>query len=229
MTIPLVNREIPIIADGLLADPTLGTGCVKVTPAHDPNDYACWQRNPQIGIINILNPDGTINENGGKYKGLDRYKAREAVINDMEELGLFEGKEDRDDPAEVQRPQQDADRAVPVGPVVREDGDRDDGKPGLAQIGDGRGDRAIAWSSFLERMPGLISIGSARSAIGASAGSCGGGIGFRCGDGRGRRPDRCLEYGMINPDLPRTSQPPKIGSNSAESYSGGTKTVCTMS
>jgi len=93
--IPLVNRDIPIIADGLLADPTLGTGCVKVTPAHDPNDYACYQRNPQIGLINILNPDGTINENGGKYQGLDRYKAREAVIADMEALGLFEGKEER--------------------------------------------------------------------------------------------------------------------------------------
>ncbi|MBI2809193.1 MAG: valine--tRNA ligase [Planctomycetes bacterium] len=93
--IPLVNRDIPIIADGLLADPTLGTGCVKVTPAHDPNDYACYQRNPHIGIINILNPDGTINENGGKYQGLDRYKAREAVVADMAALGLFEGKEDR--------------------------------------------------------------------------------------------------------------------------------------
>ncbi len=93
--IPLVNRDIPIIADGQLADPTLGTGCVKVTPAHDPNDYACYQRNPHIGIINILNPDGTINEAGGKYKGLDRYKAREAVVADMEALGLFEGKEER--------------------------------------------------------------------------------------------------------------------------------------
>jgi valyl-tRNA synthetase len=93
--IPLVSRDIPIIADGLLADMALGTGCVKVTPAHDPNDYACYQRNPHIGIINILNPDGTINENGGKYKGLDRYKAREAVITDMEALGLFEGKEER--------------------------------------------------------------------------------------------------------------------------------------
>ncbi len=95
VTIPLVNRDIPIIADGLLADPTLGTGCVKVTPAHDPNDYACYQRNPHIGIINILNPDGTINDNGGKYKGLDRYKARDAVVADMEALGLFEGKEER--------------------------------------------------------------------------------------------------------------------------------------
>src|SRR5438128_3473733 len=95
VTIPLVNREIPIIADGLLADMALGTGCVKVTPAHDPNDYACYQRNPQIGIINILNPEGTINENGGEYQGLDRYKAREAVVAAMDALGLFEAKEDR--------------------------------------------------------------------------------------------------------------------------------------
>jgi valyl-tRNA synthetase len=95
VTIPLNGREIPIIGDGLLADPTLGTGCVKVTPAHDPNDYACWQRHPEIGLINILNPDGTINENGGKYAGMDRYKARDAVVQEMEEKGFFEGKEDR--------------------------------------------------------------------------------------------------------------------------------------
>ena len=95
VTIPLVNRDIPIIADALLADMALGTGCVKVTPAHDPNDYACWQRNPHIGIINILNPDGTINEAGGKYQGLDRYKARDAIVAEMESLGLFEGREDR--------------------------------------------------------------------------------------------------------------------------------------
>src|SRR3989440_76059 len=95
VTIPLVNRDIPIVADGLLADPELGTGCVKVTPAHDPNDYACWQRHPEIGIINILNPNGTINENGGEFKGLDRYKARDAVTKKMEELGLYVGKEDR--------------------------------------------------------------------------------------------------------------------------------------
>ena len=97
VTVPLVGREIPIIADALLADPKLGTGCVKVTPAHDPNDWECGQRN-QLPMINILNPDGTINENGGKYAGLDRYKAREAVIADMEALGQFEGKEDRDIP-----------------------------------------------------------------------------------------------------------------------------------
>jgi valyl-tRNA synthetase len=97
VTVPLVNRDIPIIADGLLADPSLGTGAVKVTPAHDPNDYAAGVRN-KLPMINILNPDGTINENGGKYAGMDRYTARQAVINDMEALGLFEGREDREIP-----------------------------------------------------------------------------------------------------------------------------------
>jgi len=94
VTIPLVGRQIPIIADGLLVDPELGTGCVKVTPAHDMNDYACGLRH-KLPMINILNPDGTINESGGKYAGMDRYKARDAVTADMEALGLFEGREDR--------------------------------------------------------------------------------------------------------------------------------------
>jgi valyl-tRNA synthetase len=133
VTIPLVNRDIPIIADGQLADPTLGTGCVKVTPAHDPNDYACYTRHPEIGIINILNPDGTINENGGKYAGLDRYKAREQVVADMESAGLFEGREDRTIPLKF------SDRSkTPIEPYLSDQwfvkmGDRDDGRPGLAQ------------------------------------------------------------------------------------------------
>lgn len=97
VVIPLNGREIPIIADGLLADPTLGTGAVKVTPAHDPNDYACGQRH-KLPMINILNPDGTINENGAPFTGLDRYKAREAVTAKMEELACFEGREDREVP-----------------------------------------------------------------------------------------------------------------------------------
>ncbi len=93
--IPLTGRVIPIIADALLADKTLGTGCVKVTPAHDPNDYACYQRNKQIGVINILNPDGTLNEHGGKYAGLTMFAARERVVADMQSLGHFEKVEDR--------------------------------------------------------------------------------------------------------------------------------------
>jgi valyl-tRNA synthetase len=95
VTIPLVEREIPIIADGLLVDPELGTGAVKVTPAHDPNDYQCGLRHG-LPMINILNPDGTINANGGRYAGLDRMVARDRVVADMELLGLFEGREDRD-------------------------------------------------------------------------------------------------------------------------------------
>jgi valyl-tRNA synthetase len=95
VSIPLVNREIPIIADGLLVDPSLGTGAVKVTPAHDFNDYQCGLRH-KLPQVNILNPDGTINENGGPYAGLDRYAARQRVTEDMEKLGLFDGREDRD-------------------------------------------------------------------------------------------------------------------------------------
>jgi valyl-tRNA synthetase len=134
VAIPLVDREIPIIADGQLADPTLGTGCVKVTPAHDSNDYACWQRHPEIGIINILNPDGTINANGGKFAGLDRYRARDAVVKEMEALGFYEGKEDRVIPLKY------SDRSkTPIEPYLSDQwfvrmADRDDGKPGLAQM-----------------------------------------------------------------------------------------------
>ncbi|HET6573287.1 MAG TPA: valine--tRNA ligase [Fimbriiglobus sp.] len=134
VTIPLNGREIPIIADGILADPELGTGAVKVTPAHDPNDYACWQRHPEIGIINILNPDGTLSENGGKYAGQDRYKARDAVVKEMEEKGFFEGKEDRMVPLKY------SDRSkTPIEPYLSDQwfvkmADRDDGKPGLAQM-----------------------------------------------------------------------------------------------
>lgn len=92
--IPVIGRVIPVIADALLADKTLGTGAVKVTPAHDPNDYACGLRNA-LPMINILNPDGTINENGGEYAGLDRMEARKRVVAKMESLGHLEKVEDR--------------------------------------------------------------------------------------------------------------------------------------
>ncbi len=134
VTQPHTGRKIPIIADGILADPKLGTGCVKVTPAHDPNDYACWQRHPKIGIINILNPDGTINEAGGEYKGLDRAKARDAVTEKMKELGLYIDRADRDIPLKI------SDRSkTPIEPLLSDQwfvkmADRDDGKPGLAQM-----------------------------------------------------------------------------------------------
>ncbi len=86
--LPLTGRAIPIIGDGILVDPTFGTGCVKVTPAHDPNDYACGQRN-KLPEINLLNPDGTYNDAAGPYAGLDRYVVRKRVVADLEAAGLL--------------------------------------------------------------------------------------------------------------------------------------------
>ena len=88
--LPLMDRLIPIVGDPVLVDPKFGTGCVKVTPAHDPNDYACWQRQAgKIDLINIITPDGKINEAGGKYAGLKREAARKQVVSDLEHQGLL--------------------------------------------------------------------------------------------------------------------------------------------
>jgi valyl-tRNA synthetase len=87
--LPLTGRRIPIIADPILVDPKFGTGCVKVTPAHDPNDYQTGLRH-QLPMINLLNPDGTFNENAGAYAGLDRRVVRKRVVADLESQGLLE-------------------------------------------------------------------------------------------------------------------------------------------
>ena len=87
LILPLMNREIPIIADSFV-DPEFGTGLVKVTPAHDPNDFEMGRRH-HLPQINVMNPNGTINEKGGQYKGLDRFEARKKVVADLEALGLF--------------------------------------------------------------------------------------------------------------------------------------------
>ena len=92
LKLPLTNREIPIIADSYV-DKEFGTGMVKITPAHDPNDWQVGQRN-NLEIINILNPDGTLNENcPEKYRGLTCAKAREIIIEDLKEQGLFKEEE----------------------------------------------------------------------------------------------------------------------------------------
>jgi valyl-tRNA synthetase len=93
--LPLLNRVIPLITDEW-AKPQLGSGCVKITPAHDPNDYAVWTRHQQdIDSINILNEDGTLNANAGPYAGLDRFVARERVVQDLRTQDLLEGMEER--------------------------------------------------------------------------------------------------------------------------------------
>jgi len=86
--LPLLERRVPVITDKFV-DPAFGTGAVKVTPAHDPNDFEIGLRH-DLEQINVMNPDGTINENGGPYEGLDRYAARDAVVSDLEKQGLLE-------------------------------------------------------------------------------------------------------------------------------------------
>ena len=85
--LPLVGREIPIVADAYV-DKEFGTGAVKITPAHDPNDFEVGKRH-NLPEINIMNDDATINELGGKYAGMDRYEARKAMVEDLDKLGLL--------------------------------------------------------------------------------------------------------------------------------------------
>ncbi len=87
--LPLTDREIPVIADDYV-DPEFGTGCVKITPAHDFNDYDMGKRH-NLPIINILTVDAAINDNAPeKYRGMDRYEARKAIVKDLDEAGLLE-------------------------------------------------------------------------------------------------------------------------------------------
>ena len=90
--LPLMDREIPIVADEYV-DLEFGTGCVKMTPAHDPNDFEVGLRH-NLESIRVLDDNGKINENGGKYEGMDRYEARKAILADLEALGLLEKIED---------------------------------------------------------------------------------------------------------------------------------------
>ena len=85
--LPIVNKEIPIVVDSYV-DKEFGTGAVKITPAHDPNDFEVGKRH-NLEEINILNDDGTINENGGKFAGMDRYEARKAIVKELEEEGYL--------------------------------------------------------------------------------------------------------------------------------------------
>ena len=85
--LPLVNKPIPVVTDEYV-DTEFGTGVVKITPAHDPNDFEVGKRH-NLPEINILNDNATINKNGGKYEGMDRYEARKAIVADLEALGLL--------------------------------------------------------------------------------------------------------------------------------------------
>ena len=87
LTLPILHREIPIIGDEFV-DPTFGTGCVKVTPAHDPNDFDMGKRH-NLPLINIMNKDGTLNANAGEFQGQDRFVARKNVVSRLEADGFL--------------------------------------------------------------------------------------------------------------------------------------------
>ena len=87
VVVPFVDREIPVITDEY-ADMEKGTGCVKITPAHDPNDFLVGERH-DLEQINVMNDDATLNEVCGKFAGMDRYEARDAVVKELEEMGAL--------------------------------------------------------------------------------------------------------------------------------------------
>ena len=88
LILPLMNREIKVIADNMV-DMKFGTGAVKVTPAHDPNDYGLGLKH-NLEFVNIMHPDGRLNNNSGEYKDMDRFEAREVILEDLKEKGLLE-------------------------------------------------------------------------------------------------------------------------------------------
>lgn len=92
LMLPLMNREIPVVEDTYV-DMEFGTGVVKITPAHDPNDFEVGKRH-NLPFVNIMNDDATINENGGKYAGMERYEARKAIVEALDSMGLLVKVED---------------------------------------------------------------------------------------------------------------------------------------
>jgi len=133
LELPLTGRRIPVVGDAILVDPKFGTGCVKVTPAHDPNDYQTGQRH-RLPMINLLNPDGTYNANAGeKYAGLDRVVVRKRVVADLEAAGLLV----KEEPYNVRLNFSDRSK-TPIEPFLSDQwfvrmADDPDGSPGFAQ------------------------------------------------------------------------------------------------
>jgi len=137
LMLPLASREIPLITDQW-AKPELGSGCVKITPAHDENDYQVWQRHKEIGERNIMTPEGTLNDNvPEKYRSLKMHtKARDEVIKDLIAIGLHNPETDREN-REIDLAHSDRSK-TPIEPYLADQwfvrmGDNPDGTPGLAQ------------------------------------------------------------------------------------------------
>ena len=145
LQLPLADRQIPLITD-VWAKPELGSGCVKITPAHDANDYEVWQRSitgsgQDIGAINIMNTDGTLNDRvPEKYRGLTMKKARDMVVQDMEAAGFYDPETDLED-REIDLAHSDRSK-TPIEPYLADQWfvkmdetcvGPEAGKPGLAQ------------------------------------------------------------------------------------------------
>ncbi len=193
--LPLMNREIPIITDDILANPEFGTGAVKVTPSHDPNDFEAGLRN-HLPQIDIMNETAQMNENAGPYKGLDRFEARQKVLADLEAGGFLVGAKDYVVPLgkcdrckTIVEPRLSTQWFVKIQPLA----DR--------AIASGR---ATATSSLFPRTtPRPTSSGCATSTTGASRASCGGDIAFRRGTAkpaarsswRAKLPTACTKCG----------------------------------
>jgi len=119
VTLPLTGRRVPVVADGMLVKSEFGTGCVKVTPGHDPNDYACYQRKlgqpDEIAARDLLTPDGRIQAGYGEYAGLKKDEARKKVVADLEAAGLLE----KTEPYETETPFSDRSK-TPIEPLRSE-------------------------------------------------------------------------------------------------------------
>ena len=133
------------------AKPELGTGCVKITPAHDPNDYEVGLRQ-KLPMVNILNLDGTLNDDAGPYRGQTVLEARESVVADLDKLGLLAKVEDR----EIDLAHSDRSK-TPIEPLLTDQWFVQDGAAG--PDGHGRRDRRPRAGSFPSATPRAISIG----------------------------------------------------------------------
>ena len=163
--LPIMNREIPIVADDYV-ELGFGTGAVKMTPAHDPNDFEVGLRH-NLEVIRCIGDDGKINENGGPYNGMDRYECRRQIVKDLEEQGYLVKTEPYSHNVGTCLPLPQRRGAPDLRPVVREDGAP--GERGPACGPGGRGE--VRPGAVLQD---LYQLDGERPRLVQSPGSCGG-------------------------------------------------------
>ena len=170
-----MNREIPIIADAMV-DREFGTGAVKITPAHDPNDFEVGRRHG-LAEIDVMTDDGHMSAAAGAYAGMDRFEARKKIVEDLKALGLLEKITDHTHAVGIVRAQQDHCGAARFDAVVLQD----EAAGGASDRGGGARTR---FASCRTTGAKNISTGCGISATGRCRGSCGGDTAFRRGTAR---------------------------------------------